>query len=308
MNRLCLLIPALLFQLQLMGQLKPLSDQYYNNMLSINPAFAGSHDALSATVFYRNQWIGFSGSPKSQSLSLHTPFYDHGPGLGLVVRANSLGIYRETIATGNYAWRIDLENGRLALGLGFGASFYNIAWHELNANDLDDILLVNNPESFALPNFSIGSWYYGDNFYLGFSIPMFLSHEADQISGRFKIKNRPALYNYFITGGYALDVGPRLDIIPSALIKYRYSRAFQLDLNAQAVLQDMIWLGAGYRSGNSLIGKFQCQLNHQMRIGYSYSFDLGPIGRYTTGSHEIMLNYIFRYKQDLVGPRHFGLP
>ena len=307
MRRFCLLIIATFSQLQLIGQLQPLSDQYYNNMLAINPAFAGSHDALSATVFYRNQWVGFSGAPKGQSLSLHSPFYDHGPGLGLMVRANSLGIYRETIVTGNYAWRMDLENGKLAFGLGFGASVYNVAWHKLNANDLDDILLMNNPNSFVLPDLSIGSYYYGSNFYLGFSIPMFLSHEADQISGRYRIKNDPARYNYFITGGFALDAGHRLDIIPSALIKYSYRGPVQMDLSAQAVLQDMIWIGAGYRSGNSLIGTFQCQLNHQLRLGYSYSFDLGPIGRYNTGSHEVMLNYVFMYKQDLTGPRHFGL-
>ena len=74
MNRFILSILAVLFPLQLLGQMFPLSDHYVYNALAINPAFAGCHDALSATISYRNQWVGFKDAPKSQMLSVHTPF------------------------------------------------------------------------------------------------------------------------------------------------------------------------------------------------------------------------------------------
>ncbi len=63
----------------------PLSDHYTYNALVINPAFAGCSDALSATVSYRNQWVGFQDAPKSYLLSVHTPIENDRMGLGLLI-------------------------------------------------------------------------------------------------------------------------------------------------------------------------------------------------------------------------------
>ena len=65
MNKFILSIFAVSFPLQLMGQMFPESDQYIYNALVINPAFAGCQDALSASIIYRNQWVGFKDAPKS---------------------------------------------------------------------------------------------------------------------------------------------------------------------------------------------------------------------------------------------------
>jgi type IX secretion system PorP/SprF family membrane protein len=307
MNRLLLIIFIVLLPIPLAGQLYPLWDQYFNNILAINPAFAGSHEALSATTFYRNQWVGFKGAPKNQALSMHSPLFNEKVGVGLIAEAGSIGIYKITSITGNYSFRTDLRNGKLSLGLGFGASIYNISWSELEATDIDDILLLNNPASSVFPNFSLGTYYYTRKYFIGLSLPMFLTHEMDHNSGRYRIKNRFSQYNYLFTGGYLLDISPRADLLPSLLIKYHPEHPVQLDVNAQIILQDIIWLGIGYRNKSNLMGIFQFQANHQFRLGYTYCFDLGPIGRYTSGSHELMLNYVFRYNETLVGPRHFGL-
>ncbi len=307
MTRLIFKILIILLPLPAAGQLHPLWDQYFNNTLAINPAFAGSHEALSGTVFYRTQWAGFKGAPKNQSLSLHSPVFSERIGLGVVVEANSIGIYKTTNFMGNYAWRMNLFDGRLAMGLGFGLTGFNIAWDELKVNDIDDIILTDRPASLLLPNFSMGIYYYSDRYYFGLSVPMLLSYETDQITGRYRSRNRISNYNYFLNGGYLIELGDGVDIMPSVLIKYRYRHIAQVDINAQVILQDIVWLGLGYRNKYNLVGNFQCRINYQLRLGYSYSFDLGPVGRYARGSHEIMLNYVFRYKKDLVGPRDFGL-
>ena len=93
MNRFILGILVVLFPLRLLGQMFPLSDHYLFNILAINPAFVGCHDALSATISYRNQWVGFKQAPKSQVLSLHTPVDNDRIGLGLLIENNSIGIY-----------------------------------------------------------------------------------------------------------------------------------------------------------------------------------------------------------------------
>ena len=305
MNRFILSILIVLFPGQLMGQMFPLSDQYLNNTLAINPAFAGCHDALSATLLYRNQWVGFTDAPKNLMLSVHTPVYNDRVGLGLLIEKSSIGIYTETSFIGNYAYRMELYNGTLALGLGFGATIYNVAWNELKATDAGDVQLMNSPATTVLPNFSLGTYYYTKKYFVGISIPMFLSHEMDQNSGKYKIKNRFSDYNYFVTGGYYIGISPQIKLLPSVLIKYHPNHAPQIDYNAQIILKDRIWLGIGYRGSNTLIGMFQCQLNYQLRMAYSYDYDLGRIGGFNSGSHEIVLNYVFSYSRKVIGPRQF---
>ena len=283
----------------------PLSDHYIYDALAINPAFAGSHDALSATISYRNQWVGFEDSPKSQMLSLHTPIHNDRIGLGLLVEKNSIGIFKETSFIGNYAYRMELRDGKLALGLGFGAIVRNIAWNELVAADANDALLINAPASAVLPDFSLGAYYYTKKYFFGFSIPMFLSHELNQSSGKYKTSNKSSGYNYFFSGGYEVNIGPQVKLLPSMLVKYHPDNAVQIDYNAQVRIKDRIWMGIGYRNKNMLVGMFQCQLNYQLRMAYSYDFEFGNIGKYTNGSHEIVLNYVFRYARKVMGPRQF---
>src|SRR5665648_1188501 len=88
MNRFILCIFVISLPLQMLGQLFPQSNHYEYNALDINPAFAGCRDALSATISYRNQWVGFKGSPKSAMLSVHTPVLNDRIGLGLLIEKN----------------------------------------------------------------------------------------------------------------------------------------------------------------------------------------------------------------------------
>ena len=305
MNRIILSILAILFPLKMLGQMFPLSDHYVVNALAINPAFAGCQDALSLTASYRDQWVGFNDAPKSYILSVHTPVFNDRVGLGLLIEDNSIGIFKETSFLGNYAYRIELQEGKLALGLGFGVSIYNTAWNELVAADPNDIQLMNNPTSAVLPTFSLGAYYYTKKYFIGISMPMFLSYELDRSTGKYKIDNNFSGSNYFFTTGYEIGISPMVKILPSILIKYHPNNGIQMDYNAQISLKDRIWMGIGYRNKDILVGMLQCQLNYQIRMAYSYDYDFSSIGKYMNGSHEFVLNYIFKFERKVIGPRQF---
>jgi type IX secretion system PorP/SprF family membrane protein len=305
MCRFILSLLALLFPLNLLGQMFPLSDHYDVNALAINPAFAGCQDALSLTASYRDQWVGFKDAPKSYILSVHAPVYNDRIGLGLLIEENSIGIFHETSFFGNYAYRMELGEGKLAMGLGFGVTVSNSAWNELVATDPNDVQLVYSATTAVLPNFSFGVYYYTKKYYFGISMPLFLSHELDAKTGKYKISNNFSGCNYFLSGGYELGLSPNVKLLPSVLIKYHPENSVQIDYNARISLKDRIWIGVGYRSQDMLVGMVQCQLNYQLRMGYSYDFVFGDIGKYMNGSHEIVLNYIFRYSRKVIGPRQF---
>jgi type IX secretion system PorP/SprF family membrane protein len=305
MNRLILSIFIIIFPLQLTAQMLTVTHYYQSDALSINPAFAGCYNSLSATLLYRNQWVGFSEAPKSQLLSVHAPLNNDRIGLGIMIEKNSIGIFKETSVIGNYAYRMELGEGKLSLGLGFGVTIHNIAWNELVASDANDIQLVNNPSTAVLPSFSFGTYYSTKKYFIGFSIPLFLSQELNQSSGTYKISNDFSKYNYFLSGGYEFNIYPQVKLLPSLLVKYQKNTPVQIDFNALISLKDRIWLGIGYRSKNMLVGILQCQLNYQIRLGYSYDFEMSSLRKYMNGSHEIGLNYLFRYSRKVMGPRQF---
>ena len=305
MNRFLLTVSALSLQLQLLGQMFPLSDHYVYNALAINPAFAGSEEALSATIFYRNQWVGFKDAPKSQMLSVHAPVFNDRIGLGVLIENNTVGIFKETNFLGNYSYRMELRDGKLSFGLAFGAAVYNNAWNELDATDPNDYQLINNPTSAVLPAFSLGTYYYTKKYFIGFSLPLFLSHSLNQNTGKYELENNFSGYNYFLTGGYEFSIGPMVTFTPSMLVKYHPQNSIQIDYNTLFGLKDKVWIGLSYRSKDILVAMVQCQLNYQFRISYSYDFNMGSMGKYMGGSHEIVLNYVFRYKRKVIGPREF---
>jgi type IX secretion system PorP/SprF family membrane protein len=304
MKRLFISILVVSFSWHLSAQLFPLSDHYVVNGLAINPAYAGCQDALSLTTSYRDQWVGFNDAPKSYILSVHMPVFNDRVGLGLLVKNNSIGIFKETSFLGNYAYRMELQEGKLAFGLGFGVTIYNTAWNELIAVDANDIQLMNNPTSAVLPTFSLGTYYYTKKYFIGISMPQFLSYELDKSTGKYKIDNNFSGSNYFFTTGYEFGISPQVKFLPSLLIKYHPNNAIQIDYNSQISLKDRIWLGIGYRNKDILVSMLQCQLNYQIRMAYSYDYDFSSIGK-IYGSHEIVLNYIFKFERKVIGPRQF---
>ena len=106
------------------AQQDPQYSQYMFNQLAINPAYAGSKEALSTAMFLRNQWTGIEGAPKTETFTLHGPLKKRKVGLGLAIISDKIGPKKTTGIMGSYAYRIPIKNGKLAFGLRFGVYNY----------------------------------------------------------------------------------------------------------------------------------------------------------------------------------------
>ena len=84
----------------------PRINQYLFNGILLNPAYAGSREALSATIMHRTQWAGFEGSPMSQSFAVHTPTKKEKVALGLMIDNFSIPSMQYNSIYLNYAYRI----------------------------------------------------------------------------------------------------------------------------------------------------------------------------------------------------------
>lgn len=280
----------------------PVYSQYMLNGLALNPAYAGSRDVFNITLGYRNQWVGFDGAPVSQSLSAHTPMKNENIALGLFLHNEQIDVRNNTSLYFNYAYRMPLGNGRLALGLKAGGMIRNVNWSRIKLHDLGDAVFQEPAKQDMLPNFGFGAYYYTDRYYLGASVPFFLSDSTR--NAKTVQYHDLSNYNYLLTGGVVLGNGG-IKVKPSFLLKYNEKNPLQIDANLSFIIGDLIWIGGSYRMEDALVGLVKVQLTDQLRIGYTYDYSLGQLSNYNSGSHEIVLIYDFRFRVSAVNPRYF---
>ena len=90
------------------------------------------------------------------------------------------------------------------------------------------------------------------------------------------------------------------------LIRYESGAPLQYDVNLNMLINDIFWIGASYRSDESIIALFEYQISRKLRVGYSYDYTLGELGNYSSGSHELMIGYDFGFPvTKMKSPRYF---
>ncbi|HHG84427.1 MAG TPA: type IX secretion system membrane protein PorP/SprF [Bacteroidetes bacterium] len=300
-----LFVNSLIFPTSVQAQHNPLFSQYMFNGLVLNPAYAGSRDVLSVTGFYRNQWTGFQGAPKSQSFTAHSPLKSEHNNLGLTLAHDQLGVSSHTMLNGSYAYRIDLgqKTGRLAFGIQGGISLLQDRWTEITTDQPGDAVFQANSPTFVVPRVGFGVLYDTRNWFLGASAPFLLDYKGKDYA--LYVNNSFQFRPYLVTGGWAIRLNPDLVIRPSFLFKYLKHAPEQIDLNANLIIRKSLWLGLSYRSGDALIGMVEFQLTPQLRLGYAYDYSVTELQKYNNGSHEFMLRYEFGYRIKAMSPRYF---
>lgn len=305
MKKLISLSVLIFLPMMLMGQLTPVTNHYVLNPLRINPSYAGSRGGLSVAAFYRQQWVGLNGAPRTMSLELDAPVLSDKLGLGLFVVNDKIGVTKQTEVMTSYAFRISVGSGTLALGLGAGLVATNTAWSELIVLDPGDDYFLIDSKVFVVPDFSFGTYYSGKNYFLSFSIPRLLGYSFDFDKNRYSLRVEPGNYNYVVNTGYMFPLGAKARMMPSALVSYSPGDRLLYDGSLHFILYDRVWFGATYRSTGSVTALAQFAINNQLKMAYSYDFDFGKLGTYNNGSHEVMLRYEFRYKVDVINPLIF---
>jgi type IX secretion system PorP/SprF family membrane protein len=198
-----------------------------------------------------------------------------------------------------------MDKGSLSFGLGAGIITTNTSWSDLIVLDPGDENFLSNSRVFVVPDFSFGIYFTNQNYFGGISIPKLLEYKFNYDKNKYSLGFKPGQYNYLINTGYIFSLSPKVKFFPSTLITVSPGEKVLIDLNAYVGLNDRIWAGASYRNKRSLGILFQFAINNQLRVAYTYDIDFGTLGRYSNGSHEIMLRYEFRYKVDAISPLSF---
>ncbi len=270
------------------GQQKAVLSQYMFNGQVLNPAYSGVHEKLSATALYRNQWVNLEGAPTIQTLTVNSGFKKNRTGVGIMISNDQLGIHRDLSLYLSYSYKIQFNNGALSMGLQAGFNHLNSDFTKLNLKNPGGPILIGQRGEFN-PNFGAGLFYYSDIAYVGISVPYILSNKI--ISEENIISDARESRYYYFTTGRAFQLSKRVIWKPSVLLRFQEDAPLGYDLNTNFIFDELVTVGASYRSGDAFLWLFQLQLNEKFRFGYAYDMTSSGLNQFSNGTHELMLNF-----------------
>ncbi len=309
LKRILLICIPVISSYQMKAQQEAMYTHYMYNTLSVNPAYAGTREALTATLLHRSQWLDFKGAPVTQTFTLHTPLKSRKIGLGFSAVNDQIGPMKTTALYVDFAYILKLtQKSHLSFGLKGGMNMMQIRLNTLALDNGADPVFQSNISSQMLPNFGFGMYYYRDRFYAGISTPKLLENnfKTNESSGSTQFSKEQR--HYFLIMGTQVKIKETLEFKPTALVKVTPGAPVEADVTAAFIFNKRLLAGAMFRTGDALGAQVGFNISEQFYAGYSFDWSYGnKTFKYNTGSHEIVLRYdfIFKDKGRIRSPRYF---
>jgi len=274
------------------AQQDPQLNMYQFNQMLINPAFAGSKDAIAVIASNRQQWAGFNGAPQTTGFSIHMPIASKHVGVGLTILNDKIGPRKTFGAYGNAAYILKLSRkAKLSFGLNAGYNQYQFDFSMLSQKEAEVPSQLLQNQSNGVLDINGGAYFKMQGFFAGISAshlnsPQVYSATADSVSGKFVYRANIHLY-YSIGKSYI--VNKNCVIAPTLLIKH-VKNTYAADINVNAFIYKKMWVGVFYRTSYGPGGLLQFYVTDFLRVGYSYDAGLGS-ARNLGGSHEVMIGF-----------------
>ena len=288
------------------AQQDPVFNQYMNNLLTIQPAYAGMSGYINASVLSRIQWVGFDGAPFTSTLTIQGPYRRYNVGLGFSIVTDRYGPVRQTGFYGDYAFRISLEKDKyISFGIKGGFNRYEAVLTDLVVNDPNDPVAAFDINKKYMPNFGVGFLWHASDFFLGASVPKIFQNRINTESGEPVYLEE---FNYYLMGGYVADIANNVKFKPTILARWSKNTPTVVDFTANVLFYERVWIGASYRLKNSYGLLFQIYVNEGVKLGYAYDLTTFVPSQYNAGTHEFMLSYDFPAKRKRFSrytPRYF---
>ena len=156
------------------------------------------------------------------------------------------------------------------------------------------------------PNFGFGMYYYTNTYYAGISIPRFIQSKLNVDSNKVTNRINQSDFTYYIALGYVFSDNENIQLKPSMMLKIMQGAPLQGDFAVTALLNKVLWIGASYRTNKTVSGIAGFQFSPQFKLTYSYDYAFSDLRKYSSGTHEIQLSYIFSFNKDkIMTPRLF---
>lgn len=290
------------------AQQQALYSQYMLDAFLVNPAVAGAEGVTAVNLTARQQWAGYSESPRTYALSgqtriLRTSFRNRSRfiksrvkrrrpsgrvGLGGFVFNDNNGRIHRTGFQGTYAYHIYIRDYQLSFGASLSAFQFKASVTNQDVVNFDDPLLQGRISKFA-PDANLGAMLSKDDFYVGLSATSLFQSAIQFGGGNSEVAYR-LLRQYFVVGGYRFQ--PRRSdfaIEPSMLFTTNERLQFGLDFNIKGYYKNDYWAGVSIRSTGAVVTMLGVKYQ-QYYLGYAFDYSFNDVSVFArNGSHEVML-------------------
>jgi type IX secretion system PorP/SprF family membrane protein len=267
-----------------------------------NPGYAGLSEGICINGVYRQQWAGFTDdqgdvvSPQDFLITIDAPIRVLHGGVGATIIQDRLGQQSDIIVKLAYAFHVDMNIGKLGIGLGLNLINRSVDGSKLRPLSANDPILPTQQVSDLRIDGGFGIFLnQPGRYYFGISVDNFLQTGFKKIS---PLEEAVMLTDrtFYLAGGYTfvLPRSPMFEIIPSVQVISDLAST-QYNITGIVKYNDKFWGGLNYRFQES-VGFIAGVKFKQFKIAYSY--DLNTMQLAIPGSHEVSLGYCFKIKSD----------
>ncbi len=283
-------IVAFLLSVAVSAQQDPQYTHYMYNMSVINPAYATDIPGIvNIGGLYRTQWVGAVGAPKTVNFFAHTPLSERVQ-VGVSVVSDEIGdVVKDNSIFADFAYIIPVsDKNKISFGVKGGISFFDANFNGFQYSDIPPDPAFANNINQTFPNVGVGTYFFSDKYYIGFSAPNLLRTKHLEHQDAISTIGVEEIH-YFFTGGYVFDLNDNLKFKPAFMAKGVSGAPMAFDITGNVLINERFEAGVGYRFDDSVSGLVNFAITPTLRVGYSYDYTLTNLGQFNSGTHEIFL-------------------
>lgn len=273
-----------------LAQYDPSFSNYWAMEPSFNPGAVGKQEKTNVTAAYNMSLVGFEHNPRTMYAGADLPFYFAGSyhGAGLQLLNDDVGLFSHRKLAVQYAFRMKLLGGRLAIGVQPGLLSENFNGSKVKLEESGDPAFASSEVTGTAFDLAAGLYYQHRSWYVGASVQHITAPTVELGENN----ELPLVQTYYFTAGCNIRLrNPFLTIHPSVLgrsdgVGYRADVGARLKYTHE---EKMMYAGLGYSPTNSVTVMLG-GLFHGITLGYSYEIYTSAINL-GNGSHELIVGY-----------------
>lgn len=291
MKRILLILSLSLLVMTLHAQQYPWLTQYRSNLSMYNPAFCGTKRILDFRMFYRNQWTGYDGAPKTEAAVLNLRYLKGRLGTGGFVYRDQIGPFIATYAALSFAVHLRMEDIEVSAGAQANYTSQSFDGTKVTLhNQIDRAINQYIADKSHCWDGSFGLVAYNDRFYFGLAannlIGSSMVYYINSPTNRGTYKNEG---NYSVNVGYNYSENPAYVFENSVMALYTAGVPFYFDYTLRVHVRNKFFFGGSIRLKDAVALHAGVTIQNYLQIAYSYDIVTSPLRTYQHGSHELSL-------------------
>jgi len=275
------------------GQQTAQYSNYLTNYFAMNPALAGSNDCLNVKLGYRNQWVGFTGAPKTTFATFSTEIKHKKiktirtkHGFGALIENDEIGPFSRSTIYLSYAYHFPVGRSVTAsVGVFGGLTQMGVDATQINIVDVDDPLINGTGRVYLVPDISPGMFLNHDDWFLGYSIRQIMLNKWTRLIGSNSARNR---FHHYFVGGKRFKT-ESFNLVPSTLVKFVGFSKPSIDLNLMAELSKKFEIGVSWRNTDAIIAMLNLKFLKFFSLGYAFDMTTSKVNIASSNTHEFIL-------------------